>query len=149
MRDIFLRRWHHMLGLPRQAYPSWHRDRLREELKELRSAKSTRHRLSETSDVFFAISRARFDGIPIRKLPSFDASHAVVYAYMVGKYTSRWLFYRSVGYLSSHRNSKSICEVVNPSKDRKLIEVACRHDIDPAAFTRIGRRLRRNWPFLN
>ena len=39
-------------------------------------------------------------------------------------------------------------EVVNPSKDYKLDEVASRHQIDPVQFKQVGGRLRRVWPLL-
>lgn len=42
----------------------------------------------------------------------------------------------------------SVREVVNPAKDRKLEEVAARHQIDPAEFKRMGRKLRKVWPLL-
>ena len=91
-RDALLRRWHGMLGLSRQSPPSWYRDRLREELRERRTAKTPWRKLSETSDVFFSISRAQYDGFSVRKLPPFVASrHVLVYAYMLAKYTSRWI----------------------------------------------------------
>jgi hypothetical protein len=51
--DALLRRWHGMLGLSRQSQ-SWYRARLREELHELRNAKTPLLKLSETSDVVFS-----------------------------------------------------------------------------------------------
>lgn len=39
-------------------------------------------------------------------------------------------------------------EVVNPKKDYKLEQVASRQYIDPMAFKRIARRLRRFWLLL-
>ncbi|KAF9045638.1 hypothetical protein BDP27DRAFT_1520423 [Rhodocollybia butyracea] len=56
-----------MLGLQRQSPPSWYRDRVREELHERRTAKTTLQKLSETSDVFFAIIRANYDGFAVKK----------------------------------------------------------------------------------
>ena len=146
---VLLRRWHKMLGLSLQSPRSWYRDRVREELLERRAAKTPMQKLSETSDVFFSISRARCDGFPVRELPHFTASrHALVYAYMLMKYTSRWKFYRTVATLCSAPHYSQVCEVVNPSKDHKLEEVACRHQIDPVLFKRISFRLRRLWPLL-
>lgn len=110
-------------------------------------AKTSVEKLSETSDVFFAIIRAHFDGFPVRKIPDFVASrHTSVYAYMLGKYTLRWGFYRTAAFLSGA--PRSVCEVVNPSKDDKLHVVALRHQIDPERFKRVGRRLRWVWPLL-
>jgi hypothetical protein len=138
-----------MLGLPRQSPPSWYRDRLREELHELRTATTPIHRLSETSDVFFAISRARYDGIHAWKLPPFIASrHVPVYGYMLLKYTLRWAFYRTAARLCKAPRPYLVREVVNPGKDSKLDEVSFRHGIDQLQFRSVGRRLRSVWPLL-
>ena len=144
-----LRRWHGMLGLSRQSPPSWYRDRLQEELRERRTANTFWRKLSESSDVFFSLSRAQHDGFPVRKLPAFVASrHVLVYAYMLAKYTSRWIFYRTAAILCNAPRYDLVREVVNPGKDRKLDEVASRHQINPVEFERVGRQLRRVWPLL-
>lgn len=147
-RDAVLARWHRMLALaPHER--TWYRDRLREELQEQRRAVRCIHRLSETSDVLFSISRARHDGFPICSLPPLAASqHSLVYAYMLAKYTSRWGFYRTAAFLCDASHYRSVREVVNPNKDEKLVAVACRHGMDPTRFTRVGRVLRRVWPLL-
>ncbi|KAI0144500.1 hypothetical protein GGR57DRAFT_517980, partial [Xylariaceae sp. FL1272] len=88
-----LHKWDKALGLPRQPAAAWHRERLRDELAEYRAARTTQQRLSETAYVFFTLSRAAYDGFPVRRLPPFATSHVLVYGYMVGKYTSRWLFF--------------------------------------------------------
>ncbi|KAK8063504.1 hypothetical protein PG996_008156 [Apiospora saccharicola] len=143
-----------MLGLARHT-PEWYRDRLREELQELRDAKGRWERLSETSDVMFAISRAQHDGFPVRQSPlpaltsTFEGKQCwVVCAYMLGKYTSRWLFYRTAASLSGMKDPQSVREVVNPTKDSKIEEVASRHQVDKAKFCRISRHLRRVWPLF-
>lgn len=144
-----LKRWHQMLNLSRQSPSSWHRDRLREELLEHRLAKTPWQKLSEAADVFFSISRAQYDGFPIRKLPPFIASrHVFVYAYMLAKFTLRWNFYRRAAIMCKASHYDSVREVVNPAKDRKLAEVASRHQIDPGEFKRVGRKLRQVWPLL-
>ena len=143
-----LRRWHSMLNLSQQSPKSWYRARIREELRELRTADTARQKLSETSDVFFSLSRAQHDGNLVRKLPTFGPRHIPVYAYMLAKYTSRWAFYRTLAVLCETPRSDLVCEVVNPSKDDKLSEVAARHQLDPRQFERISRRLRRLWPLL-
>ncbi|KAF7547478.1 hypothetical protein G7046_g8987 [Stylonectria norvegica] len=145
----FLRKWHRMLGLTRQTSHSWHKDRLREELHERRTVVSFWRKLSETSDVFFSISRARYDGVPIRNLPPLTTPrHCLVYAYMLLKFTSRWKFYRIVARIAKAPRCQSVREVVNPSKDHKLLEVAARHGIDSEHFLKVGRRLRRVWPLF-
>lgn len=106
-------------------------------------------KLSETSDVFFSISRAQYDGFLVRKLPPFVASrHGVIYGYMLAKYTLRCKFYQAVAILCRAPRYDLVREVVNPGKDHKLAEVASRHQIDPVKFKRIGRQLRRVWPLL-
>ncbi len=128
-----------MLGLSRQSPPSWYRDRLREELRERRIAKTPWQKLSETSDVFFSSSRARYDGFPVRKVPPFVTSrHVLVYAYMLTKFTLRWKFYRTAAIICNAPHYDSVREVVNPSKDQKLEEVAMRHQIDPVEFKRVS-----------
>ncbi|CCC14335.1 hypothetical protein SMACR_08922 [Sordaria macrospora] len=144
-----LNKWHAALSLPRQSPPSWYRARLLEELRELRSASTTLSRLSETADVFFSISRARYDGFPVRTLPPFSlARHGVPMVYMVAKFTLRWGFYRTAARLCGAKDWKSVREVINPLKDRKLGEVSARHGIDPDKFRNTGRMLRRVWPLL-
>ena len=137
-----------MLGLKQQSPSSWYRERIREELYERRTAKSWLERLSETSDVLFSISRARYDGFPIRTRPSLSCHSAIPYAYMVIKYTSRWKFYQTAAFLCNAPCHRSVCEVVNPKKDTKLAEVARRHQIDSAQFRSVGGRLRTIWPLL-
>ncbi|KAI1471523.1 uncharacterized protein F4812DRAFT_181819 [Daldinia caldariorum] len=144
----FLRHWHKLLGLRRQSRLSWHRARLREELLERRDAKSALDKLSETAGVFFAISRATYEGFPVRTLPRFAASHLLVYVYMMAKYTSRWAFYRLAAFLCGAPGRGRVREVMNPAKDSKLDEVASRHNIDKHKFRRVGRRLRRVWPLF-
>lgn len=96
--------------------------------------------------------RARFDGFPVREVPtSFSARHALVYAYMVGKVTSRWGFYRMLAWLCGGGGGGAVHpvnEVVNPGKDEKLGVVARRHHFEEARFVRVGRRLRRVWPLF-
>ena len=146
--EALLKRWHGMLGLTRQS-PPWYRDRLREELRERRCAKTPLQKLSEASDVFFSSIRAQYDGFPVRKVPPHVASHHVlVYAYMLAKFTLRWTFYRTAAVICNAPRCDLVREVVNPSKDQKLEEVASRHQIDPVEFKRVGRRLRQVWPLL-
>ncbi len=147
--EALLKRWHGMLGLSKQSPPSWYRDRLREELREHRIARTRWEKLSEASDVFFSGSRARYDGFPVRKVPSFvTPSHILIYAYMLVKYTLRWKFYRTTAIRCNAPRYDLVREVVNPSKDQKLEEVATRHQIDPVEFKRVGSKLRQVWPLL-
>ncbi len=147
--NAILKRWHGMLGLSRQSPPSWYRDRLREELMEHRIANTRWQKLSEASDVFFSCSRAQYDGCPVRNVPPFlTVRHVPIYVYMLVKFTSRWTFYRTVAIICKAPRYDLVREVVNPRKDQKLEEVALRHQIDPVAFKRFSRGLRRIWPLL-
>ncbi|KAF2433053.1 hypothetical protein EJ08DRAFT_647781 [Tothia fuscella] len=147
--NALLRRFHQTLGLPQQTSASWHRARIREELKERRKANTFWDQISETSDVLFSVSRAQYDGFLLRKLPPFSASrHTLPYAYMIGKFSSRCMFYRVLAMLSGAPQAHLVREVVNPSKEAKLHEVALRHGVDPAKFIRIGHRLLKVWPLL-
>ena len=147
--EKLLNRWHGLLGLSPQTPASWYRDRLREELREYRTATTYWQKLSEASDVFFSSSRAHYDGFPVRRLPGpLTLRHAVVYAYMLVKFTSRWKFYRTAAFICRIPHRDAMREVVNPGKDEKLVEVASRHRIDPEKFKKVGRQLRQVWPLL-
>lgn len=143
--NTFLHYWHSMLDLPRPASRSWYSDRYNEELIELAEATSTLDKISEESDVFFAAIRAKHDGFPIAELPDFQARHALIYGYMLCKYTSRWAFYWTLARLCGAPADSKVREVVNPTKDSKLELVARRHNIDPDQFKAMGRRLRQVW----
>jgi hypothetical protein len=67
---------------------------------------------------------------------------------MLAKYTLRWKFYRTAAILCNIHHYDIVREVVNPSKDHKLDEVASRYQIDPVEFKRVGCQLRRVWPLL-
>ncbi|KAI9712973.1 MAG: hypothetical protein M1812_006720 [Candelaria pacifica] len=144
-----LTRWHKMLALPHQSPPSWYSDRLREEIQELAEAQSYILKLSETSDVFFSISRAKHDGYPIGRLrPCNTPRNVLVYAYMIGKFSLRCGFYLVAAKFCGVKDWRSVRAVVNPKKDRKIDAVAQMYGIDPVAFGRVGRRLRWVWPLL-
>lgn len=143
-----VRLWLKMLNLPRQSQASWHRDRLREELQELRHAKTTVARLSESSDILFSITRAQYDGFATRRIPFAAYQIAPICAYMLAKFTSRWLFFKVAALICKENHWNSIREVVNPSKDDKVVSVAFRHRIDPKEFQRVSCELRRIWPLF-
>ncbi|KAI1357786.1 hypothetical protein F5Y08DRAFT_351636 [Xylaria arbuscula] len=140
-----LQKWLNMLNMPRQSPPSWYLDRYTEELVELDEAKTWLEKLSESSDVFFIICRAKHDGFPIADIPSINPRHILTYAYMLAKYTSRWAFYRVLAFLCKAPSPSTVREVVNPSNDSKLEGVALRHHMNPLDFVSMGRRLRRVW----
>jgi hypothetical protein len=100
-------------------------------------------------DVFFSISQAQYDGFPAWTLPPFIASrYALIYVYMLAKYTLCWKFYGAAAILCSAPHYDLVREVVNPSKDHKLGEVTSCYQIDWAEFKRIGYQLQRVWHLL-
>lgn len=146
---VVLHRWIAMLRLAQQSPSSWYRSRLREELQERRIANPGWQRLSESSDVLFSILRAQHDGHSVGNPPPFRTWHnSLAYAYMVAKYTSRWMFYRMAARFCSSADHHTVFEVVNPARDHKLEEVALRHQINTLRFCKVCRRLRRVWPLL-
>ncbi len=148
MQSLLLRRWHGFLRLPRQR-PSWYRERLREELLERHEALTPLHKLSETADVFYILSRAIHDGYPLQSEPPCPQKPQIlIYAYMITKYTSRWLFYRVAARACRSANASQVREVINPAKKHKVGEVASRHGLDRCEFERVCSQLRRFWPLL-
>jgi hypothetical protein len=145
LRDAILRRWYRMLALPRQP-PTWYRAGLQEEEQELEEANTFIDKLSESSDVYFVLVRAQYDGFPIKKLPPLSVRDLPIYGYMMAKLTSRWAFYQTADVLSGA--GYRVREVVDPKKEYKLEQVASRHHIEPMTFKRVARRLRRVWPLL-
>ena len=149
MATRVLRRWHGMLGLPQQSPLSWYQDRLQEELHEQQTATTSWQRISETSNILFSISRANFNGFPICRLPSITGPlHVLVYAYMLVKYTSCWTFYRVATMLCHAPQYNLVQEVVNPTRDHKLNEVASHHQIDQEQFKRVSCQLHQLWPLF-
>ncbi|EHA51059.1 hypothetical protein MGG_14838 [Pyricularia oryzae 70-15] len=148
-RSTALHCWHTFLSLPRQAPVSWHRARLREELVERRAAVTSISQLSETADVVFTISRARFYGHHFQ-------SHMLIAVpaggllYMVAKFSLRWAFYRIVAYACGARGRKlkDVREVFNPRKTGKVDEVAGRHGLDPRICRIWAKRVKAFWPLL-
>lgn len=140
-----------MLGLAKYSPPSWYSDRVREELLEVEEAKTRLEKLSETSDVFFSISRAQYDGFPVdEELPPLCSPryNLLVYAYMLAKFTMRWAFYLTAARLCKAPNYDMVRETRNPMKDYKLRLIAERYQIDPEKFVRVATRLRRAWPLF-
>lgn len=145
--ETFTQWWLSCLRLQQQINVSWHRDRIRGELLERRQAGNALSKLSETCDVLFSFSRARYDGCEIRCWPRANEYRYIPpYIYMLLKYTSRYAFYRTVGVLS--RSTCAVREVVNPARDHNLDEVAERYGIDRNRFRAISCRLYHIWPLL-
>lgn len=155
-----LTRWHTHLSLAPQVSRSWYRARYAEESIEFTEAVSYLDRLSEEADLFFVLSRSRYDGFPIGEVPGPSPTfkewesgrpltrNMAVYAYMFGKYSGRWLFHRTVARLCGDSRWRGVNEVINPARDHKLRTVAKRHGMDEVKFERVAKRLLMIWPLL-
>ncbi|KAJ0415896.1 hypothetical protein BJY00DRAFT_317362 [Aspergillus carlsbadensis] len=142
MSTPILQKWHSLLALPRKTNLTWHRSRLLEELAERRSAITPLTRLSETADILFTVSRARHDGFALQfRAPWSRTYNGFAKFYMLGKFSSRWGFYRVAAYCVGKRDWRGVREVVNPRKGGKVQEVAGRHGIESEGFKRVCRRL--------
>lgn len=158
----FLSKWHSFLSLKKQE-PSWYAARLQEELFEHAATQPrTIARLSEKSDILYIISRAEHDGYPFAS-PKRSLSppgikifgprrNAHEYGYMIGKYTGRWVFWKTAAGISrkldmNSNNSKRwdrVNEVINPNRENKIREVANRHEgLNEKRFIRVCNTLRR------
>ena len=147
--NAFLIRWQACLHLKRQTNRSWHITRLREERIELQEETAYIAKISEEADIIFVILRASCNGHYIEELPQITTvRHELIHSYMLGKYTSRCLFYRTIGIICRRSMRDTVSEVVNPKKDFKLEAVGVRHNIDPILFRRVGSWLRMVWPLL-
>lgn len=148
IRDHLLQRWHKRLDMPRHP-AEWYEVKLVEEIEEERVAATFLAKISESADVIYLITRSKYDGVPVdMELPAFKVRHLLVYPYMVSKYTSRYAFYRAAAKRANCPDVASVREVINPKKASKLHDLACRHGMDPATFSRVCRKLRRFWPLL-
>jgi hypothetical protein len=115
-------------------------------MAESRSATGL-HKLSEISDVLYALSRSKYDGYAIRQRLKLSTKHIVPYTYMFFKYSLRWGFYRVAGIVS--RSPNGIREVVNPCRDSKLQVVGERWKVgDVEQFIKTAKTIRRFWPLL-
>ena len=161
----FLTPWLRLLSLPTQPSPAWHLARLHDELLEYRLAATPIEKLSESSDVYFALHRAAYDGCPI-PIPAIEIetgklppASVLMYAYMIAKFTLRWGFYRVAagccrregreeGEEGERRGRWGVREVVNPGKESKLDAVAGRNGINKVEFRRVAGWLRWVWVLL-
>jgi hypothetical protein len=136
--------WHEQLHMPKHD-EAWHRQDLADELKELSEARGLIEHWSELSDIAYTYTRATWSGHqlarPIKFLPYY-----LGIVYMIPKYTSRWLFYRTLGKrLDPHAQ---LTEVRNPRKLHKLHGIANQYNLDPQKFEKEANDLLRYWPLL-
>ena len=140
-----MNRWWHGLLRMRRHDRTWHKRDMLGEMAEFREARTTIEKLSELSDVMYTYTRAAWTGHalpdPLRNVPSL-VRYGVIAPYMIGKYSSRFLFY-------SVCSGGRVREVRNPTKRHKLEEIAQTNGLDhPGVFVEKCERLRRWWPFL-
>lgn len=144
-----LKPWFRLLDLPRGHPASWHQALLDGEMQEVREATSFIAKVSESSDVLFTICRAHSDGQPIARAACPPGLwNATVFAYMLGKFTSRWAFYRVAAAWCGEGKWRRVRDVTNPAKGSKVRMVAERGGIDPDLFERVCWRLRWVWPLF-
>ncbi|KAL4939265.1 hypothetical protein BDV06DRAFT_231136 [Aspergillus oleicola] len=178
MSTPLLHNWLKALSLPRISNRTWHLSRLSEELAERAAAETPLARLSETADILFTLSRAKHDGAPIQLrfytcfysnhhlqsqskprsqvlgiglrggLPWSKPYNILAKCYMLGKFTSRWSFYRVAALCAGKREWRGVREVVNPRKQSKVAEVAGRHGIEKGKFGTVCGQLLWVFPVL-
>ena len=128
---------------------NYHQDRSHEEILELQAATTYVEKLSEASDVLFSDIRAKHDGFTLEEVPqSVVPCGALTYAYMVGKFRLRWMFYRITAFFCGIPHHRSVNEVVNSGKNHKPEGVAIRHNIDPVLFRKVAGRVGWVFPLL-
>lgn len=137
--------WHSWMDMPIESL-DWYYEKLSSEITELATAPNWLMRLSEESDVLYSHSRARHDGydLRIKNIRSFYRCHIAVY--MFAKFSSRRLFYISVGKkLSPPKDMKALR---NPKKVENLIGLAKKHGYNETVFCYVAQKKLKNWPFL-
>lgn len=122
---------------------AWHKNDIEDELKELSQESNWLKRWSEYSDVVYTYTRADWTGFKLKRPLSF-LYFSLGLTYMFPKYTLRWLFFRHAG----KKFGKSIHEVRNPKKLKKLHLIAERNKIDPELFVAQCKKQLRYWPLL-
>jgi hypothetical protein len=136
--------WHNLLKMPKQDR-AWHVQDMADEMAELKEARTFIERWSETSDVVYTYTRARWSGHTV-ELPIGYGAFLWGLLYMFPKYTLRWMFYRIVGRRTDP--GAKLTEVRNPRKIEKLRTIAQRYQLDPVRFEEEAKKLLRWWPLL-
>lgn len=137
--------WHTLLGM--QKYDAtWHQADIADEIFEYEQAKGFWERWSEVSDVVYTYTRARWSGHSQMSFPL--PRHYLVWGalYMFPKYTLRWLFFITAGWLA--KSKRAVREVRNPEKASKLDAIAKRYQLDERSFRRICQKLLKYWILL-
>ncbi len=139
-----IKKWHQLLGMELHE-KQWHEQDLVDELAEYHEETKLINKWSELSDVVYTCTRGRWSGHEI--VFPFSRWHFVFgVIYMIPKYTSRWLFFRSAG--KKAMVSTIIHEVRNPRKTHKLHCIADKYRIDRDLFQKICEKQLRYWPLL-
>lgn len=136
--------WHNWVNQPKKPR-DWHEQDIADELAELAACYSFVNRWSETSDVVYTVTRARWSGHDL----TFPISRRQVifgYIYMYPKYNLRVLFFRRAGRKAGA--SDVLQSVRNPKKVEKLAKIAEKNKLASDQFIEICQRQLRYWPLL-
>lgn len=142
---MHFRLWHSLLDM-RKHDADWHRQDIADELRELKEARDFWSRWSETSDVVYTVTRARWSGHKSFAWPLEGWKFWWGAAYMFPKYTSRWLFFYMLGKKLGAK--QKVTAVRNPKKVHKLRDVAAQFGIDSKSFEETATRWLTWWPLL-
>ena len=137
--------WHSWLDMPKYDQ-KWHRDDIKDELREYEGSRGFFNRWSEVSDVVYTYTRARWTGHKKINWPLKWWQLFWGLLYMYPKYTLRWWFFHRVG--KRFHKHVHVTEVRNPKKETKLREIARRNKLDEEEFVKECRRLEKYWIFL-
>lgn len=141
-----INKWHTWLAMP--AFDrAWHEADLADELAEYREERNWFKKWSELSDVVYTCTRSRWSGHPL-EFPLPTLLFPLGIAYMLPKYTGRFLFFRRAGKKAGA--DKIIRCVRNPKKLHKLDEVITEQNItvDRKRLHAICQKQLRYWPLL-
>ena len=139
-------RWHTWLAMP-GFDRAWHESDMADELAEFHEERNPIKKWSELSDVVYTYTRSKWSGHPL-DFPLKAWLFPIGVAYMLPKYTGRFLFYRHAGKKAGA--DKVIRCVRNPKKLNKLNDVLEEQKIivDRDKLRAICERQLRYWPLL-
>ena len=125
---------------------AWHEADIADEISEYEKAKGFWERWSELSDIVYAYTRARWSGHSEISFP-FPRRYLVGGSlYMFPKYTLRWLFFITAGWLV--QSKRVVREVRNPAKVSKLDAIAKRYQLNERSFRNMCQKLLKYWILL-
>jgi hypothetical protein len=134
--------WHTKLDMPKYDL-DWHKQDIQDEYEELLEEKGFINRWSETSDIVYTYTRAKWSGHTELEFPLNKFQFIWGSIYMFPKYTLRWKLFRKAA--QKIDPNSNITEVRNPKKIHKLDEIAERNNLDKDLFKKeVGRLLKKS-----